>query len=94
MIVSVDPATGRTTVVFETPEEHQAIIAGLDSDRNHLARSQLYNGLIAARAAHWGYLTTLARFGEPSRDPQDVTPPDWRQEAIDRARRAGVFVPP
>lgn len=78
MIISVAPATGRTTVVFETPEEHQAVVSGLDADRNHLARHQLYNGLIDAQAAHRRYLRALAAFDEPDRDALDVTPPDWR----------------
>jgi len=78
MIVHATPATGVTIVVFETPEEHQAVISGLDSDRNHLARHQLYLGLINARAATRRYWLTLAAFGEPNPTPIDVTPPDWR----------------
>lgn len=43
---------GMTVVTFENVEEHAAVIAGLDDDRNHPARSALYVGLIHGRAAH------------------------------------------
>lgn len=43
---------GTTVVTFEDVEEHRAIIAGLDDDRNHPARSMLYSGLILGRSAH------------------------------------------
>lgn len=43
---------GTTVVTFESIEEHQAVISGLDDDRNHPARSALCSGLIKGRAAH------------------------------------------
>lgn len=43
---------GTTVVTFESIEEHQAVISGLDDDRNHPARSALYLGLIDGRATH------------------------------------------
>lgn len=39
------------TVVVETAEERDALIAGLDNDRNHPTRSQLYDELRTIRAA-------------------------------------------
>jgi hypothetical protein len=50
------------TVRFDTIDEARAVISGLDSDRNHPARSELYLGLINAIAEKRIYWRGLAAF--------------------------------
>lgn len=60
---------GTTVVTFVDADEHTAVIAGLDNDRNHDARSSLYLGLLAGRAHHRQRRLDVYRFGSP-----DITP--------------------
>lgn len=67
MLVEHRPQTEMVLIVLDSLDEIQAIISGLDSDRNHPARSQLYDSLRRVRNEKAAYWRGLASFSNVKR---------------------------
>lgn len=67
MLVEHDPRTSRVMIILDDFDEIQAVVHGLDSDRNHPARAELYDGLLRVRHEKESYWRHLAAFGNVRR---------------------------